>query len=169
MNIFYLLICKLRFQGVRNARFSKNWVCFVLLPSSWDSPFCLITDELQVIYRDGFVCLSIVCQSNTQILQIFEMCSFRFLQVYDVRQAQYFDLENPRCNHGNLKLNYVCYVMRCAIWYHVYNLKNLKNTLGGLLLLVKVAGVFQVFKIVPMVPNCVKQHYLCGNEHRYFL
>ena len=54
--------------------------------------------------------------------------------------------------------------MRCAIWYHVYNLKNLKNTLGGLLLLVKVAGVFQVFKIVPMVPNCVKQHYLCGKS-----
>ena len=29
------------------------------------------------------------------------------------------------------------YVMRCAIWYHLYKLKNLKNTHGGVLLLVK--------------------------------
>ena len=28
-------------------------------------------------------------------------------------------------------------VMRCAIWYHLYNLKNVKNTHGGVLLLVK--------------------------------
>ena len=27
--------------------------------------------------------------------------------------------------------------MRCAIWYHVYNLKNMKSTHGGVLLLVK--------------------------------
>ena len=27
------------------------------------------------------------------------------------------------------------YVMRCAIWYHLYNLKNVKNTHGGVLLL----------------------------------
>ena len=30
------------------------------------------------------------------------------------------------------------YVMRCAIWYHLYNFKNLKNTHGGVLLLVKI-------------------------------
>ena len=29
------------------------------------------------------------------------------------------------------------YVMRCAIWYHLYNLKNVKNTHGGVLILVK--------------------------------
>ena len=28
-------------------------------------------------------------------------------------------------------------VMRCAVWYHLYNLKNMKNTHGGVLLLVK--------------------------------
>ena len=28
-------------------------------------------------------------------------------------------------------------VMRCAIWYHLYNLKNVKNIHGGVLLLVK--------------------------------
>ena len=27
--------------------------------------------------------------------------------------------------------------MRCAIWYHLYNLKNVKNTYGGMLFLVK--------------------------------
>ena len=27
------------------------------------------------------------------------------------------------------------YVMRCAIWYHLYHLKNVKNTHGGVLLL----------------------------------
>ena len=27
--------------------------------------------------------------------------------------------------------------MRCAIWYHLYNLKNVKNIHGGVLLLVK--------------------------------
>ena len=29
------------------------------------------------------------------------------------------------------------YVMRCAIWYLLYNLKNVKNTHGGVLFLVK--------------------------------
>ena len=28
-------------------------------------------------------------------------------------------------------------LVRCAIWYHLYNLKNVKNTHGGVLLLVK--------------------------------
>ena len=29
------------------------------------------------------------------------------------------------------------YVMRCVIWYHLYNLKNEKNTRGGVLISVK--------------------------------
>ena len=29
------------------------------------------------------------------------------------------------------------FVMRCAIWYYLYNLKNVKNTHGGVLILVK--------------------------------
>ena len=28
-------------------------------------------------------------------------------------------------------------MMRCVIWYHLYNLKNVKQTHGGVLLLVK--------------------------------
>ena len=33
------------------------------------------------------------------------------------------------------------YVMRCVIWYHLYNLKNVKNTHGGVLILVKLQAV----------------------------
>ena len=29
------------------------------------------------------------------------------------------------------------YVVRYAIWYHLYNFKNVKNTHGGVLILVK--------------------------------
>ena len=36
------------------------------------------------------------------------------------------------------------YVMRCAIWYHLYNLKNVKNTHGGMLLLL-LHGCFSRF------------------------
>ena len=32
---------------------------------------------------------------------------------------------------------FVSYVMRCAIWYRLYNFKNVKNTHGGVLFLVK--------------------------------
>ena len=35
------------------------------------------------------------------------------------------------------------FVVRCAIWYHLYNLKNVKNTHGGVLILVKL----QAYKI----------------------
>ena len=39
--------CTWAYQGVRNVGFSENLMCFVfLLPSSWVSSFCLITDEL---------------------------------------------------------------------------------------------------------------------------
>ena len=39
------------------------------------------------------------------------------------------------------------YVMRCAIWYHLYNFKNMKNTHGGVYntpveLIVQTPGIF---------------------------
>ena len=37
--------------------------------------------------------------------------------------------------------------MRCAIWYHLYNLKNVKNTHGGVLILVKLQGLAYITKI----------------------
>ena len=53
-NISYLLIrtrtCA--YQGVRNVRFSENLACFVFLKHPfWDSPFCLITDELNIFTK----------------------------------------------------------------------------------------------------------------------
>ena len=37
----------MRIRGVRNVRFSENLACFVFLKHPfWDSPFCLITDEI---------------------------------------------------------------------------------------------------------------------------
>ena len=49
-NIFYPLVrpCMWAYQGVRNVRFSENLAWFVFLKHTfWDSPFRLITDELQ--------------------------------------------------------------------------------------------------------------------------
>ena len=61
------------------------------------------------------------------------------------------------------------YVMRCAIWYHLYDLKNVKNTHGGVLILVKSAWnftkintpawvLFTFFLIVQMIPNRSTHH-----------
>ena len=61
-------------------------------------------------------------------------------------------------------------VMRCTIWYHLYNLKTVKKTHGRVLLLVKLQAkgcnftksnallwmFFTFFKIVQIVPNWEK-------------
>ena len=42
--------------------------------------------------------------------------------------------------HGAMKtcdVDLFTYVVRCAIWYHLYNFKNVKNTHAGVLILVK--------------------------------
>ena len=49
--------------------------------------------------------------------------------------------ESPRwlAEKGNLCIQawfISIYVLRCAIWYHLYNLKIVKNTHGGVLILV---------------------------------
>ena len=48
-NISYLLLRRrtCAYQGVRNVGFSENLACFVFLKHPfWDSPFCLITNDL---------------------------------------------------------------------------------------------------------------------------
>ena len=40
---------------------------------------------------------------------------------------------------------HVIYVVRCAIWYYLYNLTNVKNTHGGVLLLLKVTLLYGCF------------------------
>ena len=42
-----------------------------------------------------------------------------------------------RLFHCEYPKPYSLYVVRCAIWYYLYNLKNVKNTHGGMLILVK--------------------------------
>ena len=43
------------YQGVRNVRFSENLACFVFLKHPfWDSPFCLITDDLSDVEKIVF-------------------------------------------------------------------------------------------------------------------
>ena len=46
------------------------------------------------------------------------------------------------------------YVVRCAIWYHLYNLKNLKNTHWGVLILVKLQASACNFNKIN-TPQCV--------------
>ena len=42
-------------SGVRNVRFSENLACLVCLKQPlWDSPFCLITDELSELEESDF-------------------------------------------------------------------------------------------------------------------
>ena len=41
--------------------------------------------------------------------------------------------------------------MRCAIWYHFYNLKNVKNTHGGVLIL------------VTLFHGCLSRFFNCTN------
>ena len=45
-------------------------------------------------------------------------------------------------------------MVRCAIWYHLYNLKNVENTHGGVLILVKL----QAFATIP------KKHNICNKR-----
>ena len=44
-------ICTCPYQGVRNVRVSENLAFFVFLKHPlWDSPFCLITDDLKKLF-----------------------------------------------------------------------------------------------------------------------
>ena len=44
--------------------------------------------------------------------------------------------------------------MRCAIWYHLYNLNNVKNTYGGVLLLVKLREI-PIDSIIIIIINII--------------
>ena len=62
-------------------------------------------------------------------------------------------------------------VMRCAIWYHLYNLKNVKNTHGRVLILVlKLTlfhGYFSRFLNCEMIPNRQRSTNALGVLLRY--
>ena len=52
--------------------------------------------------------------------------------------------------------------MRCAIWYHLYNLKNVKNAHGGVLLLVKFQTKSLQLKLT-LLHGCFSRFYNCTN------
>ena len=53
-------------------------------------------------------------------------------------------------------------VMRCAIWYHLYNLKNVKNTHGGVLILVKLQASSLQLKLI-LLHRCFLRFLNCTN------
>ena len=53
--------------------------------------------------------------------------------------------------------------MRCAIWYHLYNLKNLKNTHGGVLILVKLQA--EALKLT-LLHWCFSRFLNCTNGNK---
>ena len=61
------------------------------------------------------------------------------LLLKSARRIYMFHIASGNVDHDPkfLKWEYWRYVMRCAIWYHLYDLKNVKSTHGGVLILVK--------------------------------
>ena len=55
--------------------------------------------------------------------------------------------------------------MRCAIWYHLFNLKNVKNTHEGVLLLTKVAPLHGWFLRLPLALFTII--FVCINVHEF--
>ena len=50
------------------------------------------------------------------------------------------------------------FVVRCAIWYHLYNLKNVKNIHGGVLILVKLQA-----EVALLHDGCFSRFLNCTN------
>ena len=62
-------------------------------------------------------------------------------------------------------------VMRCAIWYHLYNLKNVKNTHRGVLFLVKLqaeAKLTLLHECFSRFLNCKNGTKSCNAIHLFF-
>ena len=55
------------------------------------------------------------------------------------------------------------YVMRCAIWYHLYNFKNVKNAHGGMLLLVKLQASATLLKL-----TLLHVHFSCFKWNKWY-
>ena len=57
-------------------------------------------------------------------------------------------------------LTHLKIVMRCAIWYHLYNLKNVKTTHGGVLILVKLQAETIILKFIVATAQIIKSNNL---------
>ena len=59
-------------------------------------------------------------------------------------------------------LNTSLYVVRCAIWYHLYNLKNVEITRGGVLILVKLqAWAYATLLKLTLLHGCFSRFLNC--------
>ena len=87
-----------------------------------------------------------VYQRRTQTIQMDLSLPAQYVARYIIGQERLQIPTKIRETKTNLKMT-TSYVMRCAIWYHFYNLRNVKNTLGGVLLAVKLLlhGCFSRF------------------------
>ena len=56
------------------------------------------------------------------------------------------------------------YLMRCAIWYNLYNFKkNIKNTHGGVLILVKLQAKPATLRKLTLLHGCFSRFLNCTN------
>ena len=55
----------------------------------------------------------------------------------------------------------IIFVIRCAIWYHLYSLENVKNTHGGVLILVKLQAT--LLKLT-LLHGCFSGFLNCIND-----
>ena len=75
-------------QGVRNVRFSENLTCFVFLKHPfWDSPFCLITDDLMCCksfhtFRVEWLDCACTTKKMWRCDDVKKMCSENIQQIY---------------------------------------------------------------------------------------
>ena len=53
------------------------------------------------------------------------------------------------------------YLVRCAIWYHLYNLKNVKKTHGGVLILVELQAA--ILLKLTLLHGCFSRFLNCAN------
>ena len=80
------------YQGVKNVCFSENFGCFVFLKHSfWDSPFCLITDDLTFRH---------VLTSNHMfgkaILDKMPECIFENFEIFRAKRGQFQNFQKSR-------------------------------------------------------------------------
>ena len=97
-----------------------------------DASFTII-QKIVVISGQEVVYLNevhqMVYQRRTQTIQMDLSLPAQYVARYIIGQERFQIPKKIRKTKTNLKMT-TSYVMRCAIWYHFYNLRNVKNTLG---------------------------------------
>ena len=86
---------------------------------------------------------------------------YSFICYTETNTGDYYEETPWNIKYPRLKL---LYVIRCAIWDHLYNLKNVKSTHGGVLILVKVAGLKPPTLLkLTLLPGCFSRFLNCTN------